>query len=175
MAKKKPKYNPSRREISEWKKSLSKRARKKYESFTSTKRKHEFMIRSMRAKAAYIAKQPTSPIKRQVVETESDVYEGIQAQIYARLPKPVADKLVEIMERYRNDVYGDYTDEYIWALNLNAISADFGKDMTTYMSKDDVIKLFEDLTEGDSQDYYIDRQELQDLYDEYYIDWYDKL
>lgn len=164
MAKKKPKYTPSRSDVREWKAGLSKRSKRKYESLKSTKAKHEFMLRSMRAKAAYRAKQPTEPIIPLKIETLSDKYEGMIAEIYAAFDLPIAQYLERIILNYvtENDLS---LEAYVESLNFDKISEYLAEESVFYSyknkTKENATAIAEQLTHDELTSF--EREEIGEL------------
>lgn len=123
--KKQSAYKPTRKEVEEWKSSLSKRSLRKYQSLKSTKKKHEYMLRSMAGKRgyqSYIIRTSIAPIIKTPIETEADIYEGIISEIYATFGDTIISrKLEDLMNITMTD--NDITiSEYIGKVNLNKIS-----------------------------------------------------
>ena len=172
MAKKKP-FKPTRKEIKTWKETLSKRAKKRYESLKSTKAKHEFMKRSMAAKRGYETRikniTPSTPIIKQVIETESDIYEGLISEIYtsfkiSSLPPQLEQLMIDTMDVNKLNIT-----DYLNKLNLDKISRclDVIKyDSDRNLIKTNIIQLAEELSLHDLPDSL--REYLSDLIEQEY-------
>ena len=180
MAKKKKKLTAKQRSararkawLKQWKTETEEQYKARIKKHRAKKRKEktpEFKKRSEAAKRGWLTRKGW---KKTPIETVSDIHENLITQIDRQFPKEIADKLKSVIDNYVSDVYGGDYNEYFSNIDLDKIAGDMGDDTSeTYKTKNDLIKLFEDLTEGDRYDYFVDRAELSDLYDEYYIEWF---